>query len=227
VICPIGNGKERVIYGSGDMSEGIVQTRGQSRVGNGITGHGRAEAGEPPLVRMSNTFIAEGDATFEEILSECRDGILLVGSRGGQVDPGRGVFQFNAEYGYLIEKGEKGRMVRDVSLSGEILSTLHGILLCGKERVVNKQDAFQVKYCKECASEAKKAGYEQIAAIFDKFHQIRREGRQKTPGTGLGLSIAKSLIELHGGCIHVESEVGRGSRFRFTLPLADDTRSRI
>ena len=95
-------------------------------LGNGDAGHGRAEGGEPPLVRMSNTFIEEGDATLDEILSECRDGILLVGSRGGQVDPGRGVFQFNAEYGYLIEKGEKARMVRDVSLSGEILSTLHG-----------------------------------------------------------------------------------------------------
>jgi len=107
-------------------------------LGNGVAGHGRAEGGEPPLVRMSNTFIDEGDATLEEIFAECGDGILLVGSRGGQVDPGRGVFQFNAEYGYLIEKGEKTRMVRDVSLSGEILSTLHGILLCGKERVMHQ-----------------------------------------------------------------------------------------
>ena len=87
---------------------------------------------------MSNTFIEEGDATFEEIISECRDGILLVGSRGGQVDPGRGVFQFNAEYGYLIEKGERAGMVRDVSLSGEILSTLHGIVLCGKDRIMHQ-----------------------------------------------------------------------------------------
>jgi TldD protein len=107
-------------------------------LGNGMAGHGRAEGGEPPLVRMSNTFIEAGDATLEEILAECGDGILLVGSRGGQVDPGRGVFQFNAEYGYLVEKGERTRMVRDVSLSGEILSTLHGILLCGKDRVMHQ-----------------------------------------------------------------------------------------
>lgn len=107
-------------------------------LGNGLAGHGRAEEGEPPLVRMSNTFIEAGDAALEEILAECGEGILLVGSRGGQVDPGRGVFQFNAEYGYLVEKGEKGRMVRDVSLSGEILSTLHGILLCGKDRMMHQ-----------------------------------------------------------------------------------------
>jgi TldD protein len=107
-------------------------------LGHGDAGHARAEAGEAPLVRMSNTFIREGDAPLDEIFAECREGILLVGSRGGQVDPGRGVFQFNAEYGYLIEKGEKTRMVRDVSLSGEILSTLHGVLLCGKEREMHQ-----------------------------------------------------------------------------------------
>jgi len=106
-------------------------------VGNGCAGHARAMPGEPPLVRMSNTFIEAGDATEEEIFAECRNGIFLKGSRGGQVDPGRGVFQFNAEYGYLIENGECTKMVRDVSLSGDILSTLHGIVLCGNKRVMS------------------------------------------------------------------------------------------
>jgi len=103
-------------------------------VGFGHTGNARAMPGEPPQVRMSNTYIAEGDSTTEELIGECREGILLCGSRGGQVDPGRGVFQFNAEYGYLIEHGECRGMVRDVSLSGEILATLHGIELCAKKR---------------------------------------------------------------------------------------------
>jgi len=103
-------------------------------VGNGIAGHARAMPGEPPLVRMSNTFIENGDATKAEIFAECRNGIFLKGSRGGQVDPGRGIFQFNAEYGYLVENGECTKMIRDVSLSGEILSTLHRITLCGNDR---------------------------------------------------------------------------------------------
>jgi TldD protein len=103
-------------------------------VGNGIAGHARAMPGEPPLVRMSNTFIENGDATEAEIFAECRNGIFLKGSRGGQVDPGRGIFQFNAEYGYLVENGECTKMIRDVSLSGEILSTLHRITLCGNDR---------------------------------------------------------------------------------------------
>ena len=107
------------------------------RIGNGIPGHARAMPGEPPLVRMSNTFIETGDAADEEIFAECKNGIFLKGSRGGQVDPGRGVFQFNAEYGYLIEDGECTTMVRDVSLSGDILTTLHGIVLCGKARTMS------------------------------------------------------------------------------------------
>lgn len=107
-------------------------------VGDGIAGHARAMPGQVPQVRMSNTFIENGDSSYDEILAECRDGILLCGSRGGQVDPGRGVFQFNAEYGYMIESGELAGMVRDVSLSGEILSTLHNIVLIGDDRTMGQ-----------------------------------------------------------------------------------------
>lgn len=62
---------------------------------------------------------------------------------------------------------------------------------------------------------------DELPAIFDKFYQVRREGQAKPQGTGLGLAISRSLIELHGGRIWVESEVGRGTRFVFTLPMVD------
>ncbi|MDT8357143.1 MAG: TldD/PmbA family protein [Methanomicrobiaceae archaeon] len=107
-------------------------------VGDGEAGHARAVAGDPPLVRMSNTFIENGDADLDELLRECGEGILLAGSRGGQVDPGRGIFLFNAEYGYLVEGGELGPMVRDVSLSGDILSTLHAITLVAGDRKMHQ-----------------------------------------------------------------------------------------
>ncbi|MDR2855251.1 MAG: TldD/PmbA family protein [Methanomicrobiales archaeon] len=102
-------------------------------IGYGIAGHSRGMPGDVPIVRMSNTFIAPGECSYDELIESCRDGILLIGSRGGQVDPGRGIFQFNAEYGYLIENGEVGQMVRDVSLSGEILTTLHAITHIGDD----------------------------------------------------------------------------------------------
>ncbi|HDR74251.1 MAG TPA: TldD/PmbA family protein [Methanoculleus sp.] len=103
-------------------------------VGGGAAGHARGVAGDPPIVRMSNTFIENGDATADEVIEACGTGILLRGSRGGQVDPGRGVFQFNAEYGYLVRDGELRDLVRDVSLTGEILATLHTIELCADDR---------------------------------------------------------------------------------------------
>ena len=56
------------------------------------------------------------------------------------------------------------------------------------------------------------------AAIFEEFRQLKSSGSAKLEGTGLGLSLAKSLVELHGGRIWVESELGRGAAFTFTLP---------
>jgi PAS domain S-box-containing protein len=56
--------------------------------------------------------------------------------------------------------------------------------------------------------------------IFDEFFQIKGGMTDKTPGTGLGLSLVKSMVEMHGGRIWVESEGnGQGSCFYFTIPL--------
>jgi len=61
---------------------------------------------------------------------------------------------------------------------------------------------------------------ERAKFIFDRFHQVSSEDAKIQHGTGLGLSICKALVELHGGNIRVESEVGKGSTFIFTLPTA-------
>ena len=60
---------------------------------------------------------------------------------------------------------------------------------------------------------------EDIARLFDKYEQARARATRGEKGTGLGLYITKQLVELHGGTISVNSKIGEGSIFSFTLPI--------
>ena len=61
---------------------------------------------------------------------------------------------------------------------------------------------------------------DEISHVFERFRRVRSGAAQSIPGTGLGLTIVKQIVEMHGGKIWVESAVGHGSAFHFTLPLA-------
>ncbi len=65
-------------------------------------------------------------------------------------------------------------------------------------------------------------GPEDHSRIWERFYRVDNTNTRRIGGTGLGLSITKALVELHGGRIWVESALGEGSSFFFTLPIATE-----
>jgi len=63
---------------------------------------------------------------------------------------------------------------------------------------------------------------EDIPNMFERFYRVDKSRARATGGSGLGLTIAKRLVEAHGGKIEVQSELGKGSRFSFTIPLSQN-----
>lgn len=131
----------------------------------GVKPNGAARAQDfhsRPLVRMSNTMIAAGDMPEDEVFAGVKDGVYCKGSRGGQVDTARGTFLFNAQEAYRIVKGEVTTPLRDVSLTGDILSTLSNITglgdtarmgdpgYCGKGQWVPVCDGGPLVRIKDC-----------------------------------------------------------------------------
>jgi len=103
-----------------------------SEFGEPLTGNMRAvDAQYTPIVRMSNILIEQGQSTFDELVSSIDDGYYLVGAKGGQTSGDQ--FTFGAQWGFRIEGGQLGPMVRDINMSGELFSTLKAISMVGDD----------------------------------------------------------------------------------------------
>ena len=119
-----------VLIENGVLKNYLHNRESASKFG-GTPHNARAQGYSMPVIRMSNTYVENGSTTFEEMKDEIKNGVYLIGSRGGQVNPGDGIFQFSAERGYMIENGELTTLLKDVSLSGSILEILKNVAAVG------------------------------------------------------------------------------------------------
>lgn len=115
---------------------------------------------------------------------------------------------------HIIAKGDRNRLLQVLLnlLSNAVKFTSSGGITVGARESVSEVEVW--------VSDTGEGIYpDEKEKIFEEFYRIgdNLEGRPK--GSGLGLSISKKIIESHGGKIWVESEIGRGSAFYFTLPV--------
>ncbi|MBI5680492.1 MAG: TldD/PmbA family protein [Methanobacterium sp.] len=118
---------KNVLVKNGELVSLLSSRETAAKLGISSSANARSRVGDQPIVRMSNTYLKPGDLEFEELTEDIKDGIYLKGSRGGQVDTGKGIFQFNAAESFKIENGEITTPLRDVSLSGDILEILNKV----------------------------------------------------------------------------------------------------
>ena len=96
------------------------------------TGNARAIAYQyEPIVRMTNTYIDSGNASFEDMIKDVKLGLYALDCIGGQTT--MEMFTFSAAYGYMIRDGKVAELVRDVVLTGNVFETLMNIDMIGKE----------------------------------------------------------------------------------------------
>jgi len=126
--------KKRLLIDHGILRNFILNREAAARLELEPNGGARAQSyAFRPLVRMSNTYISSGDSEFEELIEDVKRGLYLRGTRGGQVNPAVGSFQFNAEDAFMIENGEATTPILDVSLSGLTLEILKNIDAVGED----------------------------------------------------------------------------------------------
>ncbi len=152
LITVVDNGYMKGKYGSSGYDDEGVPTGKNVLIENGIlkgymydlleamkageepTGNGRRQSYKHvPIPRMTNTYIAPGETSPEEIISDTKEGILVVKMGGGQVNTVNGDFIFEVSEGYLIENGEVTEPIKGVSLIGNGPKVLEEIDAVGSD----------------------------------------------------------------------------------------------
>ncbi|MFW9957677.1 MAG: TldD/PmbA family protein [Candidatus Odinarchaeota archaeon] len=126
--------KKRLLVKEGILTDLLHSLETASRLNLEANGASRSQSFMyEPLPRMSNTFMEPGDWEVDELIQDTMSGILLCSFNYGYTQTAKGQFMFQASHGYLIENGEKGQMIRDVSLAGNILEVLAKVDAIGND----------------------------------------------------------------------------------------------
>ncbi|MDR1162287.1 MAG: metalloprotease TldD [Candidatus Accumulibacter sp.] len=130
-----GNPTRRTVLIDDGVLTGYMQDTLNARLmGVSPTGNGRRESfAHPPLPRMTNTMMMNGDKTAEEILASVKKGIYALNFGGGQVDITNGKFVFSMSEAYLIENGRIGHPVRGATLIGNGIDVMNRIAMVGND----------------------------------------------------------------------------------------------
>ncbi len=124
------------------LTNGVLTGRLHSRrtaeeFGEPISGHCVAEDYRyAPIIRMGTIFIEPKEKTLEQLMAELGDGLYILDPKGGQTSGEN--FTFGAQYGYLIKKGKKDKMIRDINISGNLYKTLKDITAVGNDLKLGK-----------------------------------------------------------------------------------------
>ena len=123
-----------VLVENGILKNFIYDRRTASELNATPQGNGRRESFAHPVnVRMSNTYFGSGDYELEEMISEIKEGVMLVHGFFGMEDPLGGGMQCTSKKGYLIENGERTKILKAIALSGDVLEMLKNIDAVSKD----------------------------------------------------------------------------------------------
>jgi len=112
--------KRNVLIENGVLKSYLVDYRNGLKMGMPSTGSGRRESYKyAPTSRMTNTYIANGESTPEEVIADTEYGLYAKRMGGGSVQPGTGEFNFAVLEGYLIRNGKIAEPVRGATLIGK------------------------------------------------------------------------------------------------------------
>ena len=127
--------KKNVLIEKGVLKSYMWDFADQRRMEHPLTGSSRRESYKySPTSRMTNTYIANGDSTFEEIIAATKNGLFARKMGGGSVNPVTGEFNFTVSEGYIIKDGKITTPVRGAALIGNGKDTLFNIDMVGNNQ---------------------------------------------------------------------------------------------